>query len=139
MKSSWFPPPETRCWGRAVRPSLKVSRTASLNLYVPREIRLKRLAVRSLGGLLLLAGATFVVAALGGLDRIGMAGLPQDWVFGLAGLGAGRLLLAEAFPGHVKRPAPEMDLEAALEFVIGTPSGSDGDSPQSATQRGSSA
>jgi hypothetical protein len=57
------------------------------------EISMKTLAGQLTGVLLILVGAGFVVAALGGLDPIGIQSLPQQWAFGLAGVVGGRILL----------------------------------------------
>jgi hypothetical protein len=60
------------------------------------EISMKALAGQLTGILLILVGAGFVVAALGGLDPVGIQSLPQQWAFGLAGVVAGRILLVAA-------------------------------------------
>jgi hypothetical protein len=43
----------------------------------------------------ILAGASFVVAAVGAMGSLGVASAPSQWIYGLTGLVAGRLLLAQ--------------------------------------------
>jgi hypothetical protein len=42
-----------------------------------------------------LAGASFVVAAVGAMSSLGVASTPWQWIYGLTGLVGGRLLLAQ--------------------------------------------
>lgn len=79
---------------------------------------MKAVAGQLFGILLVVTGAAFVVAAFGGLDAIGVHSLPQQWVFGFAGLLAGRIVLGGTVGRRRVATEQEMGLEARLEEII---------------------
>jgi hypothetical protein len=82
---------------------------------------MKAVAGQLLGILLVLIGAAFVVAAFGGLGAIGIQSLPQQWVVGLGGILAGRILLARAMRTRASVGAVAVGLEARIEEITNIP------------------
>jgi hypothetical protein len=82
---------------------------------------MKAVTGQLLAVVLLLMGATFVVAAFGGLGPIGIQSLPQQWIVGIAGLLGGRFLLGRTLRTHAAVAAVAVGLDARIEEITNIP------------------
>jgi hypothetical protein len=82
---------------------------------------MKEVAGQLLGIVLVLVGAAFVVAALGGLQPIGIQSLPQQWVVGLGGILGGRIFLVRGMRTRASVGAVAVGLDARIEEITNIP------------------